>query len=371
MRKGSVSHAPVVVHNNLNNCLVHSNRKHSSMAEIIGNAVNCVISLVDVDGVVRKVDVDDAIQRIDMNELLDKVDMNRLIDRVDLNRQLERVDLDRLMRRVDVNAIILRSDVGAIMAHSTTGIFTDILDTVRASVVQADMFIYNTVGFVLRRDLSLLPPVPGETTRRKKPQSEISLATSAQGCFSGVVSKGLAFLLDSLIVTFSFAILLIVVEMGLQVLTDADDRPQFNRDSRYALVAYCAYWFVYFWFWTVAAHKTIGMALVGLKVVHANTGSNISITHGFIRTSILPLSATVAMFLVALGLVRQDGRMLHDVVAGTGLTYKWNAAMAKFRAYAEQQRQTVEDDQRRLDSPLLQGDSTTAYSSLDEHRRIT
>lgn len=238
------------------------------MAEILGTAVNGVISLVDVDGVVRKVDVDDAVQRVDMNELLDKVDMNRLIDRVDLNRQLDRVDLDRTLRRVDVNALVLRSDVGAILTHSTTGIFTEILDTVRSSVVQADIWIYNVVGYVLRRDLDQLPPAPGELPHQhKKPASDVALSTSVQGCCSGVVSKGLAILVDSLIVTFSFALLLIILEVGCQVLTKGNNKLEIDRDGRYALLAYGAYWFVYFWFWTVAAHRTIGMSIVGLKVV--------------------------------------------------------------------------------------------------------
>eukprot|EP00977_Amphora_coffeiformis_P024901 scaffold17510_cov184-Amphora_coffeaeformis.AAC.1 len=213
------------------------------MAELIGKAVgqavNGIVDVVDVDGVVRRVDVDDAIQRIDMNDLLDKVDMNRLIDRVDLNRQLDRVDLDRALRRVDVNALVLRSNVGAILTHSTTGIFSDILDTIRASVVHADIWIYIGMSFLLRRDVNVLPPVPGETNERKKPATEMALSTSVQGCLNGVVSKGLSVLVDSFLVTFSFALLLIVVEMGWKVLTDGDNRPQIDRDSRYALVSYC------------------------------------------------------------------------------------------------------------------------------------
>mmetsp|Transcript_15461 Transcript_15461/g.29521 ORF Transcript_15461/g.29521 Transcript_15461/m.29521 type:complete len:356 (+) Transcript_15461:148-1215(+) len=355
------------------------------MAELIGKAVgqavNGIVDVVDVDGVVRRVDVDDAIQRIDMNDLLDKVDMNRLIDRVDLNRQLDRVDLDRALRRVDVNALVLRSNVGAILTHSTTGIFSDILDTIRASVVHADIWIYIGMSFLLRRDVNVLPPVPGETNERKKPATEMALSTSVQGCLNGVVSKGLSVLVDSFLVTFSFALLLIVVEMGWKVLTDGDNRPQIDRDSRYALVSYCMYWFVYFWFWSVAAHRTIGMAILGLKVVDVRTGQNITATQGFIRTALLPLSGVVAMILVVVGLWRHDGRMLHDVVAGTGLVYKWNAAMAKFRAHAEQEQQLLvaqEQEQQAgvaasgtMNRPLLHTTASEAtYSSFhEEHQK--
>lgn len=350
------------------------------MAEILGSAVNGVINLVDVDGVVRKVDVDDAIQRIDMNELLDKVDMNRLIDRVDLNRQLDRIDLDRALRRVDVNALVLRSDVGAILTHSTSGIFTEILDTVRSSVVQADTWIYNVMGFILRRDLNLLPPAPGELPhRRKKPASSgMALSTSVQGCCCGVVSKGLAIFLDSLIVTFSFAVLLIIIEAGWKVLTKGDDKLEIDRDGRYALVAYGGYWFVYFWFWTVAAQRTIGMAIVGLKVVRNHDGENIGVTQGWLRTALLPLSAMVAVVLVVVGLLRQDGRMLHDFVAGTSLIYKWNAAMAKFRSHhaeLQQQQHQVDGSSMTLDERAsLHVDSSynsTSYLSLSEQARLT
>ena len=370
------------------------------MTDLIGNAVNGVVNLVDVDGVVRKVDVDDAVQRIDMNELLDKVDMNRLIDRVDLNRQLDRIDMDRLLRRVDVNAVVLRSNVGSIVAHSTTGIFTEILDTVRASVVHGDIWVYNIVGYLLRRDVSLLPPVPGGATssssssspssstsssssqrRRSKPDvSDIKLSTSVQGCFNGVVTKGLAFFIDSFVVTFSFAVWLVIVEMGIKTLTQADSRPEFNRDSRYALVVYAAYWFIYFWFWTVAAHRTLGMALVGLKVVDATTGRNCTVTQGFLRTALLPLSGMVAPFLVVVGLLRTDGRMLHDIVAGTGMIYKWNTAMMKFRALQHQQSQEEQQQQQQQpsqgqsrDSPLLhaQQPDVSSYASLEDRGQWT
>ena len=347
------------------------------MAEMIGNAVgqavNGIVDVVDVDGMVRRVDVDDAIQRIDMNDLLDKVDMNRLIDRVDLNRQLDRVDLDRALQRVDVNALVLRSNVGAIMAHSTTGIFSDILDTIRASVVHTDIWIYTGISFLLRRDASVLPPVPGEAQWRKKPAAEMALSTSVQGCLNGVVSKGLAVLLDSLLVTFSFALFLIAVEMGWKVLTDGDNRPTINRDSRYGLASYCVYWFVYFWFWTVAAHRTIGMAVLGIKVVDVRTGKNITATQGFIRTALLPLTAVGAMVLVVVGLWRRDGRMLHDVAAGTGLIYKWNAAMAKFRAHAEQEMEQQRQEQEgggTMDLPLLHTTASGAtYSSFHDEKQ--
>lgn len=340
------------------------------MADLLEKTVNGVINLVDVDGVVRKVDVDDAIQRIDMNELLDKVDMNRLIDRVDLNRQLDRVDLNRALDRVDVNAVVMRSDLGAIITHSTTGIFSDILDAVRASVVHFDIWIYNSVCFIMRRDWTRLPPVPGERRRRKKPASEMALSTSVQGCFSGVVSKGLAILIDTLLVTFSFALWLVLVAVGWKALTQEDERVEFKRNSRYGLAAYAVYWFAYFWFWTVVAHRTLGMAIVGLKVTDNNTGHNITAKQGFVRTAFLPLSAIFAMALVVVGLVRQDGRMLHDVVAGTGIVFKWNAAMAKFRAHAEQQQEEAQADSA-SSSSVASTVSNTRYSSFeDAHQRV-
>ena len=77
------------------------------------------------------------------------------------------------------------------------------------------------------------------------------------------------------------------------------------------------------------------MALLGIKAVDAHTGHIITVTQGLPRTALLPLSAMILpLLLVVVGLWRHDGRMLHDVVAGTALIYKWNTAMAKFRAYA-------------------------------------
>ena len=172
--------------------------------------------------------------------------------------------------------------------------------------------------------------------------------------------------------TLSFAILIIIIEMGWQTLLKSQDRLQIDRDGRYALVAYGVYWFTYFWFWTVAAHRTIGMAIFGLKVVDAQSGKNVTVIQGFLRTALLPLSAIVLPPLGILGLIRHDGSMIHDMITSTALIYKWNAAMAKFRSIATESDQHFVDD-----SPLLatsesdqHNQSSTMYSSLREHRRI-
>jgi len=349
-----------------------------AIGKVIGTCANGIVEVMDVDGVVRQVDINSALERIDMDALVGRIDMNKLLDSVDLNRQLDRIDTNGLMSRIDINNIVLRSNVGAILAHSTTGIFTEVLDALRRQVIMFDMWIMDVTTWLRRRNVGMLPPAPpginsgsdeddenNESNERPRGRSES--AVLVQGRYTGVVSKGIAFLIDSLFVTFSFAILLIVAELTWMFLAKNDDIQKVNRDNFWTVVAYCTYWFLYFLVSTLLTGVTVGMAIVGIKVVDTDTGDCITFKQAVLRTLLLPLSSTVAVFLVAIGIFRRDGRMLHDVAAGTGLVYKWNAEMARFRENVERKE---ENNQSSARTSLIMGDGSaaraTGYSTFPE-----
>jgi uncharacterized RDD family membrane protein YckC len=89
--------------------------------------------------------------------------------------------------------------------------------------------------------------------------------------------------------------------------------------------------------------RTVGMAIAGLRVININgrpsgdecdddESQDLSFCQAFVRTSLLPLSTAVFSPLAFFGLIiRHDGRMLHDFIAGTGMVYSWDAEMAKSR----------------------------------------
>jgi uncharacterized RDD family membrane protein YckC len=109
----------------------------------------------------------------------------------------------------------------------------------------------------------------------------------------------------------------------------------FKQDqAAIVLILYCIYWFVYFFLCIGLTGTTLGMLLVGVRVVNCNKShpyKTVSGTQALIRTCLLPITLTMCWPLGVIGLVRRDGRMLHDLVAQTGMIYLWDAKMAKAR----------------------------------------
>lgn len=108
-----------------------------------------------------------------------------------------------------------------------------------------------------------------------------------------------------------------------------------GREDSWAFILYCIYWFCYFFLSTVLTGQTLGMGLAGVKLADCRTGLGVSGYQAFLRTLLLPVSVTFVPSLVLVGVVRRDGRMIHDIVSGTGVVYRWNARMAGLREKAE------------------------------------
>ena len=287
--------------------------------------------------------------------------------RIDFNQVLDRVDIDRVMRRVDINQLVLRSNVPAILAHSTTGIFTEGLDALRKQVILFDLWLMQVAGWMKRfRVDHLLPPGPGARAdaERQKPHGRSKTAIAIQGCYTGIVSKGLAILIDILFVTFSFALLLLVVELSWRTLANNDEVQKLDRKNIWAVVAYCGYWFAYFLLTVLLTGRTIGMAIVGIKVVTASSADSLTFTQAFVRTLFLPLSSTVAVFLAVIGFFRRDGRMLHDLIAGTGIIYKWDAGMAHIREAASEPNRSSDSSNDSSSRAALLGEENSGTESF-------
>jgi len=113
---------------------------------------------------------------------------------------------------------------------------------------------------------------------------------------------------------------------------------QVNLASRQivALVAIIIWEFVYFAYQWSLAGKTMGMALLGIRVV-ATDGDPITPRQAVIRTLALPLS----FLLLGLGfigiLLNKDRHALHDRLAKTVVVYSWDARAARLRWLAKQE----------------------------------
>jgi len=149
-----------------------------------------------------------------------------------------------------------------------------------------------------------------------------------QGNYAGAVTRLVAFAADigaSWGIGLGFAINLVT---GKQV----------NLTSRQilALIAIIIWEFVYFAYQWALGGKTIGMALLGIRVV-ATDGDPITPKQAVIRTVTLPLS----FLLFGLGflgiLLNKDRHALHDRLAKTVVVYSWDARAARLRWLAKQE----------------------------------
>jgi uncharacterized RDD family membrane protein YckC len=102
-----------------------------------------------------------------------------------------------------------------------------------------------------------------------------------------------------------------------------------------SLIAAVVWEFLYFTYQWSLSGKTIGMAVLGIRVVSSD-GASIGFRQAALRTLTLPLS----FLLLGLGflgiLTNRRRRALHDHLAGTAVVYSWDARAARLRWLAKQ-----------------------------------
>lgn len=320
----------------------------------ISGVVNHIIEVADIEGVVRKIDVNDVVERIDVDKLVQRIDMNTVLSRIDWDKQLGRIDFDAILRRVDTSSIV---------ARSSTGMFTTFLDTLRTQVTMIDLYLRIVARCRIwreqHRQSCYLPPAPGHhrqrDDRRLYPRGRTNKAVAVQGRYCGFVSKTISILIDIFSIALLFGMLFRLIEWCLIFfLGNSHDEAEiktkdFQREGNMLMVVvYCFLWFFYFFISVALAGQTFGMAVVGLKVCDCRRSSpysTVSIQQAFIRTCLLPVTLTLFPPLGVIGFVRRDGRMLHDLVANTGMIYLWDAELAKARyeVLREEQGSVVSD----------------------------
>ena len=224
------------------------------------------------------------------NTITERIDPNELLNRVDVNKQLERVDINALMKRVDIDDLVQRSNLAAIVAESSSGVFTGIMDTMRIQIVDIDLWLYR--WFQCNR--KIIPPAPGKVnTFTPYPNGKMEKAIAVQEHYCGIFSKGMALLIDWLIMLVLLAIITTAVDAAYRraylLFVDSEqtaERLAEQDDLWVTIVTLCA-WFLYFWLFVTLPGQTIGMSVVGVRVVNVSGTKDVSFVRAAIRTAAL------------------------------------------------------------------------------------
>lgn len=154
-----------------------------------------------------------------------------------------------------------------------------------------------------------------------------------QGHYAGGVTRLVAFAADVGASWGLFTLGAAAVAFSVQLVTG--QKFSVTDHQVVSLVAAVVWEFLYFSYQWALSGRTIGMALLGVRVVDAG-GSPIGARQAVIRTLTLPLS----FLILGLGFVgiltNRHRQALHDRLARTVVVYSWDARAARLRWLARQ-----------------------------------
>jgi uncharacterized RDD family membrane protein YckC len=153
-----------------------------------------------------------------------------------------------------------------------------------------------------------------------------------RGAFAGFVSRSVAFVIDCVIVVIGFAIFGALAGAVMTIL----DFATVQIDGAGELLAWAgAIVLFFFWYYTVLIAvfgKTIGMMLMGLRVVGAS-GTRPAPARAAVRTAAMALS-TILMLGYLWVAVDNRRQGWHDKIAKTFVIYDWEARRGTLHSVA-------------------------------------
>lgn len=184
--------------------------------------------------------------------------------------------------------------------------------------------------------MSAAAPRPAQRAA-KKPATVDQAPDSLQGYYAGFVSRAVAWIVDYAIIVLvtmivSLALSLYFSAPSVQRYTQFLDRllpgvqafVDYLSSPPFVLLAGVVFFLLYFVFFFTTTGQTVGMALMGLRVV-TMAGKRVGIRRAFVRTLCYPLS--LAPFgLGYLWVLGTDKRQAwQDLIARTYVLYVWDA----------------------------------------------
>lgn len=156
-------------------------------------------------------------------------------------------------------------------------------------------------------------------------------AISQQGHYAGGVSRMSAFVVDQAVATTTYSLGTAVVVWCVSLVTKHEI--DVTVTGWVSVAGYLIWLFVYYAYPWAMSGKSLGMALLGIRVV-TTEGAPIGGRIAAKRTLALPLSfLTLGIGFLPI-LFGRDRRALHDHIAGTAVVYAWDAQAARWRFLA-------------------------------------
>ncbi len=139
------------------------------------------------------------------------------------------------------------------------------------------------------------------------------------GRYAGPVSRALAAGIDLGVVLASYSAGVALLGFLAEALVGVSVEDGAGLLATLALLAWGA---TYLAVTTAVSGRTVGKALVGLKVV-SRDGRPVRPAGAVVRVVVLPLSTSFFALGLALIVLRRDHRALHDLIARTAVVYDW------------------------------------------------
>jgi uncharacterized RDD family membrane protein YckC len=160
------------------------------------------------------------------------------------------------------------------------------------------------------------------------PERDVGL----QGCYAGSVTRLAAFAIDAFAAAMLFALAAQAFEYIVSALLGT--HVQLSDFPIIAGVLLAAWWVFYCAYPLTQSGRTLGMTVVGLRVVRAE-GRDIGAARAVLRVLVFPLSFALFELGFVLILLRRDRRALHDLISGSAVVYAWDARAARLRFLAK------------------------------------
>jgi len=162
------------------------------------------------------------------------------------------------------------------------------------------------------------------------------LAVTQQGHYAGAFTRLVSFIIDQTVATAVFSFATAAISFVVALVTG--DRVEFDYPGWLLGISYLVWLFIYYAYPWATSGKTLGMAIIGLRVVRRD-GGVASVKCAVLRTLALPLSfLTLGLGFVGI-VTNREHRALHDRIANTTVVYDWDARAARLRFLARHAQQ--------------------------------